>query len=159
MSANVTIEQVPTVVSVSLLSFISWKAGTSWWKKPGFQHNLEILLISSSCLLVDVLTRSAYTKTFAVVPRAHKSRMVYIIVADLGVTLFVENWLMLSEKWLKIDLIRLGINKMTSLDLQKNYRCIHLHYNWIQIMARQKVSINRLSWQSNVPAFYQGIRK
>jgi len=76
---------------------------------------------------------------------------------DLGVTLFFENWLALDKKWLKIDLSRLGVNKMTWLepkqlknwlDLEQKNTCIHLHYNCFRIMARQKVSINRLSWQS-----------
>jgi len=42
--------------------------------------------------------------------------------SDRGVTLFVKNWLVLNEKCLKIDLSRLGVNKMTWLDLeQKQY--------------------------------------
>jgi len=40
------------------------------------------------------------------------------IQIDLGVTLFVENWLALGEKWLRIDLSRLGVNKITWLDLE-----------------------------------------
>jgi len=56
----------------------------------------------------------------------------WAIRSDLGVTLFVENWLALNEKWLKIDLSRLGVNKMTWLDLeQKQLK------NWLDLKQKQ----------------------
>jgi len=65
---------------------------------------------------------------------------------DLGVTLFAENWLAMDEKWLKIDLSQLGVNKMTWLDLEQKQLKNWLGLEQIQYMHRTYVYIITESW-------------